>query len=137
MFGSTFTGEEEYPESLIEFEERMNLVPAPGADLATEGALFEAAMNAARFFPAELNFARTKSPSGRDEYANSHLQSCWVGWQARASLAARQAPTAIPKLNLCEHMWELQPVSASVRMTEKCRFCHEVREIATAQGKAQ
>lgn len=62
--------------------------PTPAADKATdERALFEKTMNAARFFPAELSFARTKSPSGRDEYVNSHLQSCWVGWQARAALA--------------------------------------------------
>lgn len=73
--------------------------PKPlGARLATstapevdERAAFEKAMNDRRFFPAEFCFARTKSPSGRDEYANSHLQSNWEGWQARAALASRPA----------------------------------------------
>lgn len=51
-----------------------------------ERAAFEKQANDARFFPAELSFARTKSPSGRDEYVNSHLQSRWEGWQARASV---------------------------------------------------
>lgn len=54
-----------------------------------------------------------------------------------AALAARQAPTAEPKLNLCEHLWHLRPASPGARMTEKCRFCNEVREIATAQEQAQ
>jgi hypothetical protein len=54
----------------------------------TERAAFEKAMNDARFFPREFSFAMTKSPSGRDEYANGHLESCWVGWQARAAFAA-------------------------------------------------
>jgi hypothetical protein len=52
----------------------------------TERERFEVAMNDIRFLPRELNFSRARSPSGRDEYANSHLESCWVGWQARASL---------------------------------------------------
>lgn len=56
---------------------------------AAEREAFEKEANEARFFPAELCFARTKSPSGRDEYANSHLQSRWEGWQARAALAAQ------------------------------------------------
>lgn len=56
-----------------------------------ERAAFEKAMNDSRFFPAELDFSRTKSPSGRDEYVNSHLQSNWEGWQARAALASRPA----------------------------------------------
>lgn len=65
----------------------MTTTPAPGADKATdERALFEKSINDARFFPAELCFARTKSPSGRDEYANSHLESCWRGWRASASV---------------------------------------------------
>ncbi len=59
----------------------------------TERAAFEKAMNDARFFPRELDFSRAPSPSGRDEYVNSHLQSCWVGWQARARLAPLAAPT--------------------------------------------
>jgi hypothetical protein len=49
---------------------------------------FEREANDARFFPAEICFARTKSPSGRDEYANSHLQSRWEGWQAHAAESA-------------------------------------------------
>jgi hypothetical protein len=61
---------------------------------------FEAAMNAARFFPRELNFARTKSPSGRDEYANSHLQSCWIGWQARAAQSPAVEPARPPATRL-------------------------------------
>lgn len=56
-----------------------------------ERAAFEQAMNDARFFPRELDFTRTKSPSGRDEYRNAHLQSCWFGWQASA---ARRTPSA-------------------------------------------
>lgn len=47
---------------------------------------FEKAMNDLRFFPRELSFERIKSPSGRDEYLNAHLQSCWLGWQARVAL---------------------------------------------------
>ncbi len=69
---------------------------AQAAAHVDERAAFEKAMNDARFFPRELNFARTTSPSGRDEYANGHLQSCWKGWQARAALAhpvAVDAPT--------------------------------------------
>ena len=55
-----------------------------------ERAEFEKSMNAARFFPRELDFTLTKSPSGkRDEYVNTHLESAWNGWQARAALAQR------------------------------------------------
>jgi hypothetical protein len=75
-------------------------------DLDAERASFEVAMNAARFFPAELNFARTKSPSGRDEYVNSHLESCWVGW-----LAARRAtiqPTAAEPLPEMDSMADIE-----------------------------
>ena len=57
----------------------------------TEREAFEKAMNDSRFFPRDLDFSRTKSPSGRDEYANSHLQSNWEGWQARAAIASRPA----------------------------------------------
>lgn len=56
-------------------------------DLTDERAAFEKATNDARFFPAELDFTRGKSPSGRDEYVNAHLQSSWEGWQRRAALA--------------------------------------------------
>jgi hypothetical protein len=74
----------------------MTSLPITGADgLSDERALFEAVMNEARFFPAELCFAITKSPSGHDEYANSHLESCWTGWRARAALASR-APVSAP-----------------------------------------
>jgi hypothetical protein len=52
---------------------------------------FEREANEARFFPAEISFKRTKSPSGRDAYANSHLQSRWEGWKARAALPAKSA----------------------------------------------
>jgi len=55
---------------------------------ADERVLFEQQANDARFFPREIDFSRTKSPGGRDEYANSHLQSRWEGWQARAALAS-------------------------------------------------
>jgi hypothetical protein len=55
-------------------------------DIKKERAAFEKAMNDARFFPRELDFTRTKSPSGRDEYANSHLQSNWNGWLARGAM---------------------------------------------------
>lgn len=58
---------------------------AQGAGEQDERKAFEKAMNDARFFPAELDFSRTKSPSGREEYANSHLQSNWEGWQTRAA----------------------------------------------------
>ena len=63
-------------------------------ELTNERAEFEAEANAARFFPRELDFTRTKSPSGRDEYANSHLQSRWEGWQAgrRATPSSECAP---------------------------------------------
>ncbi len=70
------------------------LAALPAQDAAPvrdERAAFQKAMNDARFFPAELDFAKAKSPSGRDEYANSHLESCWVGWQARAALAQADA----------------------------------------------
>lgn len=57
---------------------------------ADERAAFEKVMNDARFFPTELDFTLTKSPSGkRDEYVNTHLESCWNGWQARAAVAQR------------------------------------------------
>lgn len=66
--------------------------PADVGGVVDERAAFEKAMNAARFFPAELDFSLTKSPSGkRDEYVNTHLESCWNGWQARAALAAQTA----------------------------------------------
>ena len=55
-------------------------------DIEKERADFEKEVSDARFFPAEFSFARTNSPSGRDEYANSHLQSRWEGW-----LAAKRA----------------------------------------------
>ncbi len=64
--------------------------------LTDERAAFEDTMNNARFFPAELNFKRTKSPSGRDEYENSHLQSNWEGWQARAAIAATRQAGPVP-----------------------------------------
>lgn len=54
-------------------------------DIKKQRAAFEKAMNDARFFPRELDFTLTKSPSGRDEYANSHLQSNWSGWLARGA----------------------------------------------------
>jgi len=70
---------------------------APAQDSQDERADFEAKINATRFFPAELDFTRIKSPSGRDEYENSHLQSNWNGWQLRAQLAAQSAPQqAVP-----------------------------------------
>lgn len=59
----------------------------PRVDLTDERAAFEKTTNDARFFPAELDFTRGKSPSGRDEYVNAHLQSSWEGWQRRAALA--------------------------------------------------
>lgn len=70
--------------------------PAPplAQPVQDEREAFEKSMNDARFFPAELCFALTKSPSGRDEYANSHLESNWNGWQARAALATKTAPPA-------------------------------------------
>lgn len=68
-------------------------------DIAAERVLFEAEANAARFFPAEINFTLGKSPSGRDEYVNSHLQSRWEGW-----LAARAAPT-LPKVEAAPVAW--------------------------------
>lgn len=58
---------------------------------AAEREAFEKDANDARFFPAELDFSRTKSPSGRDEYANTHLQSRWEGWLARSALTAPEA----------------------------------------------
>lgn len=67
---------------------------APQA-VADERAAFEKAMNDLRFFPAELDFSRTPSPGGRDEYANKHLESCWNGWQARAAAPVQaQEPVA-------------------------------------------
>lgn len=71
-------------------------VAARALDADAERRAFEVAMNASRFFPAELDFTRTKSPSGRDEYENSHLQSNWEGWQARAMLAARATAESAP-----------------------------------------
>lgn len=65
---------------------------APSAPVAPidERAEFQRAMNAARFFPRELDFSMTKSPSGkRDEYVNTHLESSWNGWQARAALSVQ------------------------------------------------
>jgi phage FluMu protein Com len=59
-----------------------------------ERALFEKEANATRFFPREIEFSRTESPSGRDEYTNSHLQSRWEGWQARAALAQQAGAAA-------------------------------------------
>lgn len=55
-------------------------------DINNERASFEKAMNDGRFFPRELSLVRAASPSGRDEYANSHLQSNWEGWLARVVL---------------------------------------------------
>ena len=51
---------------------------------------FEAAVNAARFFPREIDFTICKSPSGkRDEYVNRSLQATWEGYQ----LARRSSPS--------------------------------------------
>lgn len=61
-----------------------------------ERAEFEQAMNDMRSLPRELDFSMTRSPSGRPEYANTHLESCWNGWQARAALKAQPAPTEAP-----------------------------------------
>lgn len=55
---------------------------------------FEKAMNAKRFFPRELDFSMTKSPSGRDEYVNAHLESEWIGWQAALEWRASSAMPA-------------------------------------------
>jgi|SRR5215203_5879928 len=64
--------------------------PLENIEQLDERAAFEKEMNARRFFPAELDFTMTKSPSGkRDEYANTHLESCWNGWQARAALSVK------------------------------------------------
>ena len=68
-----------------------------------ERAEFQKAMNAARFFPRELDFSMTKSPGGkRDEYVNTHLESCWNGWQARAALSLKveTAPSADPVVEM-------------------------------------
>jgi hypothetical protein len=51
---------------------------------------FEQDANAARFFPREIDFTRTTSPSGRDVYVNSHLQSRWEGWQAATRRASER-----------------------------------------------
>jgi len=56
-----------------------------------ERAAFEKAINAQRFFPRELDFSRGRSPGGRDEYVNSHIESNWNGWKLRAALASRPA----------------------------------------------
>lgn len=75
-----------YPDDCL--ADRAQRRPVAGSvDTPNERAAFEKEANDARFFPAELSFALTKSPSGRDEYANSHLQSRWEGWQARARLS--------------------------------------------------
>ncbi len=40
-------------------------------------------------------------------------------------------------LNFCEHMWEFyspHPSSTDNSMKERCRFCGETRQIATAQS---
>lgn len=71
---------------------------APSAPVAPidERSAFQRAMNAARLFPRELDFSMTKSPSGkRDEYVNTHLESCWNGWQARAALSVQGGTRAI------------------------------------------
>jgi hypothetical protein len=58
-------------------------------------------------------------------------------WDAARQVGAPDAERDAAKLNLCEHMWELQPTTTNARMTERCRFCYEIREIAIAKEKAQ
>jgi hypothetical protein len=60
-------------------------------DAEAERKLFEREANDARFFPREIDFTLTKSPSGRDAYENSHLQSRWEGWLAKARTATPSA----------------------------------------------
>ncbi len=84
-----------YSQELLDLADPSIASSAP----ADERAVFEKAMNDARFFPAELDFTMTKSPSGkRDEYVNTHLESCWNGWQARAAIAASQQAASQPPL---------------------------------------
>lgn len=86
-----------------------------------ERALFEKQANDARFFPAEIKFTRTKSPSGRDEYANSHLQSRWEGWQARAALP-RPSEAEIRKKALDAILWmyrRLKPNTGELKFIEE------------------
>lgn len=80
------------PGSVIEYIKELEsdgaTPPAPTRQpLADEREMFEQDANNARFFPREIDFARTTSPSGRDEYVNGHLQSRWEGWSARAALS--------------------------------------------------
>jgi len=39
-----------------------------------------------------------------------------------------------PKLNLREHMWDLQAASTNARLAWCCRLCREVRDIDFASG---
>lgn len=83
----------------------------------------------------DYGLART---DGLSELQRMHLWETLIAAIKNYAWAARQAPDSRDAaLNLCDHTWELQPVSSSVRMTEKCRFCHVIREIAVAQEKAQ
>lgn len=101
------------------------------SEQADERALFEREANAARFFPRELDFSRTKSPSGRDEYANGHLQSRWEGWQARAALTQQAAPQAStkPQCDNCDGKggWKtgewVDPISGPECSYERCEVC--------------
>lgn len=75
-------------------------------DVEAERKLFEREMNAQRFFPAELDFSRGKSPSGRDEYVNSHLQSNWNGWlAAKRSIAANTGTIDTPEFKFLAEFW--------------------------------
>lgn len=69
-------------------------------DIDSERTKFEVAINDARFFPRELNFAQTKSPGGRDEYANGFMESAWQGWKLarRPAAPAPEAPHPIAGL---------------------------------------
>jgi len=88
----------------------------------TEREAFEKAMGDSRFFPAELDFSRTKSPSGRDEYANSHLQSNWEGWQARSALASR--PAEVDDEGLPEVLFDGHAVYSEITRKLGKAHCH-------------
>lgn len=79
--------------------------PNHSIDVEAERKLFEREMNAQRFFPAELDFTRGKSPSGRDEYVNSHLQSNWNGWLAAKRSIAQPTSEAVATVSGSSVRW--------------------------------
>lgn len=94
-------------------------------NIEAERPKFEAAINDTRFFPRELNFARAKSPGGRDEYASGLMESAWQGWQLARRRPAAPAPEARDDTKTLRRWAEQVERIASTFNDERSLLCQQ------------